>query len=76
MNSYRLAVPPMHRDISRADRIKVMEYVLRRQFGLAWDMACDLEETRLHRLGKGTDPSIGALINVQFGAISHEGRAA
>lgn len=43
-----LARPPMHRSIPRADRVKVLELVLRRQFGAAWDLANDLEAGRLN----------------------------
>lgn len=66
----------MHADIPRADRIRVMEYVLRRQFGMAYDLAVDLEETRLDRLGKARANYVGALINVQFGAQSLLGQRA
>ena len=48
----RLAIPPMHRKIPRADRIRVLELVLRRLFGEAYDLACDLEENRLRALKK------------------------
>lgn len=72
----RLAVPPMHPDIPRADRVKVLEYVLRRQFGMAYDLATDLEETRLDRIGKARANYIGALINVKFGAQSYLGKKA
>lgn len=44
-----LAIPPMHRHIPRADRIKVLELVLRRQFGAACELAMELEETRRHQ---------------------------
>lgn len=35
----RLAVPPMRHDLPSSVRVRVFEYVLRRQYGLAWDVA-------------------------------------
>lgn len=53
----QLAVPPMHKSTSRADRVRVYELVLRRQFGLAWDTANFLEADRLRALKKKREQS-------------------
>lgn len=58
----RLAVPPMHTDIPRTDRIMVFELILRGQIGLAWDLAVDLEETRLKKLRKNSSARIVSMV--------------
>lgn len=45
----RLAVPPMHPDTPRDTRVQVLELVLRRLFGEAYDLAAAAEDARLHR---------------------------
>ena len=48
----RLAVPPMRRDLPTLDRVRIFEYVLRRQLGLAEStaqIAADLIEGRERR---------------------------
>lgn len=44
-----LAVPPMHPATPRATRVRVLEYVLRRQIGLAHLLADDARDTIEHR---------------------------
>lgn len=49
-----LAVPPMHPDTRPADRTRILEYVLRRQIGLAYDCAQTAAEA--------VDPTVRARI--------------
>lgn len=45
----RLAVPPMRKDVPHSERQRVLDLVARGQFGLAYDLACDLEEMHSRR---------------------------
>lgn len=44
-----LSVPPMHPDTPGSIRVRIFEYVLRRQVGLAWDLAVMADEEIRHR---------------------------
>lgn len=55
-----LAVPPMHDDIPRAVRVQILELVLRRLFGEAYDLAAAAEDARLNR--GGTFASISSIM--------------
>jgi hypothetical protein len=56
-----LAVPPIHPGTSRADRVRVLEYVLRRQPGMADLLAQEARES-ITRTG-GTFASLAAVMS-------------
>lgn len=68
-----LAVPPIPSGTSRDDRIRILEYVLRRQPGLAHTHAHILDEERKARTELVGYDTIAALISER---PNHVGRAA